>query len=295
MKGKDTIEHITNELIKAIEAGAGEWRMPWSYADGAWFPTNATTGVAYRGGNVISLMVEQMNHGYTNPLWATYKQWTAVGGQVRKGERSTPLVFWAPVEKQNAKGEVSKTMIPNGFSVFNIAQQDGYEISEISGTSELEPGEYELWLNDWFANVPAQIGEGKPCYIPSQDRVLMPPKAAFTSLENYWGTLAHELIHWTGHPSRLNREQRTSKMSAEYAMEELIAELGAAFTCGALGVPTANRQADHASYLASWVRALKTEPGILWSVASLAQHAADHLWTYQPTAIEPADKELANV
>lgn len=292
MKAADVMADIVDRLIAEIENGAAEWRMPWNTATG--LPHNAVTGNAYRGGNIIALWIEALTCGYTSAGWATYKQWQSVDAQVRKGERGTRLIRW--VEKK-ADGETSKVadtpvggdakrgrLIPVSFSVFNIAQCD-----TVANTVTVDPTpRHEGNFAHFFDAVPATIrwGTGNPCYLPDLDEVRMPEWEAFHTTAAGHATLAHELAHWTAHPSRLDRDLTGRYGDDSYAMEELIAEMSAAFTCAEVGIAPAIRD-DHAPYLDHWLRVLKAEPRHLWSVASTAQAATDHLASYSaPAAVE---------
>ena len=269
--------------------------MPWTHDGTYGVPRNTLTGQTYRGGNVLALWAVSARQGWGHE-WATFKQWQKIGATVRKGERGTHCIYWnvKPAETTtdvdpDTGDEVTLTTGPRvrwarAFVVFNAAQVDGYA-STATVQSEPEPCE----VADWFARIPADVvwGGGNPCFIPSQDRVLMPSAAAFTTEAARWGTLAHELGHWTGHPDRLARVYGKRFGDDAYAAEELVAELSAAFTCATLGIPTQPRE-DHAPYLAHWCRVLKADPSIMWSIASKAQAATDHLVSYQPAAAESA-------
>jgi antirestriction protein ArdC len=283
MKGTEAMELVVTKLVEQIEAGAGEWKMPWQ-AGFTGMPRNAETKVAYRGGNVIACWLEAEAKGYSDQTWATYNQWGHLDGQVRKGEKGLHLVKWSSVPDRT-KDDGSMRMIPNGFVVFNIAQVDGLPDAPLDGPDPLV-------VIDEFAPeamcamldaVPAQRAAGKPSYSPSLDRVMMPPIEAFVSPLAYYATLAHELVHWTGHSSRLDRELSSRFGSNAYAVEELIAELGAAFTCHSYGVDVADRP-DHAQYLSSWCSVLRETPSVLWTVASKAQAALDHIEAYSTVA-----------
>lgn len=275
-KVQDMAAAVVEQIIARIEAGAGTWEMPWRMTAECGVPFNATTGVAYRGGNVMVLWVTQLAHGWDSPRWATYKQWRAADHQVRKGEKGTHLIHWSVKETVDDAGElVSRRLVPNMFVVFHVEQTDYVgehpELEELAAERPVyEPDVFDRLLGA----VPATITAGRPAYNFVLDRVTIPPPEAFTSREDYQATLAHELVHWTGHSSRLAREYGKRFGDQAYAVEELTAELGAAFLCAAHGVRPSARN-DHAAYLASWVSVLRAEPMVLWSVASAAQKAAD--------------------
>jgi antirestriction protein ArdC len=275
MKAADIAQRTVDELITRIEAGAGTWEMPWRMTAAAGMPHNATTGVAYRGGNIVALWMEQLIHGYATAQWATYRQWQGADRQVRKGSKGTHLIHWARKEIVADDGTVTERMVPNSFVVFHVEQTEYVgehpELDELS----LEPTEFVPEYFDLvLAAVPAQLAVGNPSYSPTFDRVMMPPRDAFDVSTDYQATLAHELVHWTGHESRLAREYGKRFGDQAYAVEELVAELGAAMLCGAHGVQPSARN-DHAAYLQHWITVLRAEPMVLWQVAGAAQRAAD--------------------
>lgn len=284
MKASEIASRVVEELIARIEAGAGTWEMPWRMTAAAGIPMNATTGVPYRGGNIIALWIEQMIHGYDTPRWATYKQWRANNHQVLKGQKGTHLIHWALKETTADDGTVSQRLIPNSFVVFHVDQTEYVgehrELEELADVpAEFVPEAFDLLL----AAVPATIAAGMPAYHAGFDRVTMPPRETFVSTGDYQATLAHELVHWTGHESRLARSYGKRFGDRAYAVEELTAELGAAMLCGAHGV-TPSARADHAAYLANWISVLRDEPMVLWSVAGAAQKAVDRIDSYSEAA-----------
>lgn len=282
MNAADVMGDIVDRLIIEIENGANEWRMPWNAATG--LPHNAATGNAYRGGNILALWLEAITHGYTLSAWATYKQWQSIDAQVRKGETGTRLIRWVE-KKRNDNTDTTTTdedtaatrLIPVPFTVFNIAQCDSTTAASTTPTPRHEGN-----FAHFFDAIPAVIrwGAGSPCYVPALDEIRMPDWGAFHTTAAGHATLAHELAHWTGHPTRLDRDLTGRFGDDAYAVEELIAEMSAAFTCAEVGIAPAIRD-DHAPYLAHWLRVLRAEPRHLWSVASAAQAATDHLTTYQ--------------
>lgn len=282
MKLTDLATDVVDRLIAQIEAGAGEWKMPWSTA--GLTPHNATTGVGYRGGNIVVLWVSQLAHEYRSPQWATYKQWRSNGRQVRKGQHGTHLVHWSRKETTDDEGNTYSRLVPNSFVVFNLDQTDAVDAD--GEHFDLREATEQTWfpeaMQTTLSLIPATIAVGMPCYIPALDRVMMPPVEAFDSTNHYMSTLAHELIHWTGHSSRLNRDLTGRFGDEAYAMEELVAELGSAFMCANYGIGAAQRL-DHAPYLAHWISVLRADPTVLFTVGSLAQRAVDHLeHDYQP-------------
>jgi antirestriction protein ArdC len=301
MKAAEAIAGIVARLVAQIEAGATGWEMPWRNFSVAGWPTNAVSGRHYRGGNAIVLAVTAYTVGYPTARWATYKQWASIGAHVRRGERATTAIYW---HAQPATDDGSASDDDDGqtaadvnggpaawarsFSVFNAAQIDNDPQPDTSRV-DVDRVERDAVAEAWFANIPAAAvvgwGEGNPCYRPGVDRIVMPPFDAFDTAADAYATLAHELAHWTGHPSRLNRSFGVRFGDHAYAAEELVAELSAAFTCALVGIDTVART-DHAGYLAHWCQLLRRTPSALWSIAAKAQAATDLLDSYQPDAGE---------
>lgn len=282
MKADEVMSSVVEQLIATIEAGAGEWVMPWTGVH-ARLPYNHTTTVGYRGGNVVALWMQQMARAYPTAAWATYKQWASIKCQVRKGERGVHLVKWAKIERVDASGELRSLMIPNAFVVFNAAQVDGLPDEPAVPPALLEHYEF----TDMVYRTGARIIDGRPAYSPQLDVVMMPPAAAFNTEDDWLSTMAHELAHWTGHESRLARVYGKRFGDEAYAAEELVAELSSAFTCCDYGIVPGARN-DHAAYLANWIAMLRADPSILWSVASKAQAATDHLLSYRTVEVHHA-------
>lgn len=285
MKGQDVMDEVVARLVEMMEAGAETWTMPWAKIATGGYPVNAITGHEYRGGNVLALAYYGAHKGYRTARWATYKQWQSIGATVRKGEKGTHIVFWSPVDRVKVVGAAAETGdeqtrtfhgFYKGFVVFNLDQVDnGPEVETPEPRPELERIET---AETFFQAIGADIryGGNAAFYNGTADYVQVPAFDQFTTSLHAYGTLAHELTHWTGHKSRLDRTFGKRFGDHEYAAEELVAELGAAFTCARIGIDTVART-DHAAYLKHWVTMLKQTPSLLWSVASKAQAASDYL------------------
>ena len=297
MNAADVMDDVVARLVAAIEAGADTWDMPWRSLGTTGWPINAATGNRYRGGNVIALYLVAADRGYATARWATYRQWTALGAQVRQGERGTRGIFWKVTER-DTDDDTSDDDNParqrsawaRAFTVFNAAQVDNDPRAD-EAPLDVSPLQRDARAEAFFAAVPATVqwGGGNPCYRPATDDVLMPNFDAFDTAADAYSTLAHELIHWTGHRTRLGRIYGKRFGDDAYAAEELVAELGAAFTCAVVGIATVART-DHAGYLSHWTRMLRAQPAVLWTIASKAQAATDWLAAYSTT---PADLALA--
>jgi len=274
-KANEVMEAVTERLIASLEAGAvsGEWNRPWI---GGEIAMNAVTGNQYSGGNLIVLWV--LGEDFGSQYYATYKQWQSVGAQVRKGESGITLVKWTPIEcKDHGKDEMCMNCgraIPKAFTVFNSTQVDGWD-----GETQNEDVR-RCDLDHYFGSVGATIKHGaNASYNKRTDEVTVPHFEAFESAEAYYATLGHEMIHWTGHADRLNRQYGEKFGDDAYAFEELVAELGSAMLCASLGITDTPRP-DHARYLKHWVHVLKQNYRVLWTAASAAQKAVTFIMSH---------------
>lgn len=267
-------DQIASALL-AMTDDAGNWRPCWHNA-GLAMPANAITKRSYQGANILSLWVAQLSHSYPRALWASYKQWEAAGAQVRKGQHGTPITFFGTHTSENDAGERKSYRLAKSSYVFNLAQVDGFNVEErIAGNPE-DPIDH---ADTFVRRSGAQVYHGPeidpPHFSPRDDRICMPPFASFVSSEAYYAVLLHELTHWTGAPRRLARESLVH-YARHRALEELVAELGAAFLCADLGI-SAEPRADHASYLKSWHSSLKNEPDAFMRAVGMASAAAQYL------------------
>jgi antirestriction protein ArdC len=273
---KELYATVTAHVVRQIEDGAGEWRMPWEAIAETGQPVNATTRQAYRGANHLWFSLVAQSRGWRGH-WATYKQWQSIGAQVRKGERATQGVHWSTVVRKDDRGEEigERRLVPHAFSVFNACQVDGFEAPpEVPRDTPERIADADRFLTAVGGSV--RHGGNRAFYAPAGDYIQLPELEQFTSVVAYYATSAHEHAHWTGHGARLARDLTGRFGSESYAAEELVAELSAAFTCAHLGISTTPRR-DHAAYLASWLRVLRADPSALFTVASKAQGATDYL------------------
>ena len=282
----DIYQRITDRIVEAIEAGAGDWRMPWhSGANGSApvLPINAASGKPYRGVNTVVLWATAQAEAYPSAVWATYRQWTELGAQVRKGEKSSPVVFWKISDREQQEeaedqedGRRSR-VFARGYSVFNAAQVDGYQAPALPVLPEIERVAH---AEAFFAATGLDIRHGgnRAFYRPAEDHIQMPPFEVFREAVAYYATLAHEATHATGHASRCARDLKGRFGDEAYAAEELIAELGAAFLCADLALAPEPRP-DHAAYVASWLKVLRGDKRAIFTAAANAQRAADWLGT----------------
>ncbi len=272
-------EIVTDRILKMLEAGTVPWRRPWA---GGESPRNGQTRKNYRGVNVFLLGCK----GYESPDWLTYKQAKDLNGQVRKGEKSTPVIFWKWLEKKEK--EASDTDEPKSkrilllryYSVFNISQCDGLPANKFSRPDLVNyPVNPIESANKVIRSMPhcpeITHGGGKAEYDILADCVNMPPRERFKQSAEYYSALFHELTHATGHDSRLNRKFGGRFGDSTHAKEELVAEMGAAFLCGHTDIE--NTLDNSAAYLQSWIRHLKGDSKLAIIAAAQAQKAADYI------------------
>lgn len=275
-------DDITAKIIGAIESGLATgrgYRMPWHSAGGR--PVNVATGRAYRGINVLMLWGEMQERGFSSPLWGTFKQWQGKGAKIRKGEKASLVVFWKDLPaKDQAEGdeeEAGKRFVLKTSWAFNASQVEGYEEAG-EPVAPHEPSAAEHLVR--AAGVDVRFGGDRAFYHPKLDYVQLPPMSDFVNVPAFQSVLLHEAAHWTGHASRLEREFSKRFGDSAYAMEELVAELTAAFLCADLGVSNTPR-IDHAEYVANWLQVLKNDSRAIFSAASAATKAADFLLHFQ--------------
>jgi antirestriction protein ArdC len=279
----DVYQRVTFQISTAIEQGVGNWRMPWHTSGRyAFSPINVVSRKPYRGVNTLCLWAAAQSKGYERGEWATYQQWQERGAQVRKGEKATLVVFWkyanSSVEEQNGEERSTsegRLLFTRGYSVFNAAQVDAYN-AKPDADAPIE--ERIASAEDFFRRVPAKVAHqgNRAFYSPADDSITLPPFAAFFTPADYYSTRAHETGHWTSHASRCDRQLGKRFGDSAYAVEELVAELTAAFTLAQLGLSSEPR-ADHAQYIASWLRVLKADTRAIFTAASKAQQATDYI------------------
>lgn len=294
---KDCYAEITAAIIADLEKGIRPWVKPW--VSGSKTPSRPlrSTGEPYRGINVLCLWLAADRAGYRSNYWFTYNQARDLGAHVRKGEKSSPVVYanlYTKTEDDDAR-EPEEKRVPflKAYSVFNAEQIENlperFAVKQVSAESgfDHEPNERAV---EFFANTGAAIREDQESarYSILEDAIYMPPFRAFEQADRYYSTLAHELTHWTGHPKRTPRVFPKSAFTPQtYAREELVAELGAAFLCADLGINLTPRP-DHADYIGHWLQVLRNDKRAIFQAASYAQRATDFLHALKPQAIKKA-------
>ena len=275
---------VTSQIVNAIEQGVSNWRMPWHTSGKfAFSPINVASHKPYRGINTLCLWAAAQAKGYERGEWGMYQQWQERGAQVRKGEKATLVCFWkfanssseSQDEGEEHSASTSRLLFTRGYSVFNAAQVDGYTPKT---DAETPVQERIACAEEYFSRIPARvIHQGnRAFYSPDTDSITLPPFFAFFTPMDYYSTRGHETGHWTSASSRCDRQLGKRFGDQAYSVEELVAELTAAFTLAHLGLSSEPRP-DHAQYIASWLRVLRADKRAIFTAASKAQQATDYL------------------
>ncbi len=284
----DIHTRITNQIIAQLEAGVRPWTQPWKAGAPVSRPLRHD-GTPYSGVNILLLWSEAATRGFTASTWMTFRQALALGGHVRKNERGAMVVYANQIIREEADeaGKPVEQRIPflKVYTVFNLDQIDGlperYALQpQPTFNPEVRIGAADAFFRACGADI--RHGGGSAFYAPGPDFVQMPAFESFQDAQSYYATLGHEMIHWTRHSSRLDRNLGRQRHGDEgYAREELVAELGAAFLCADLGLTPESRE-DHAAYIASWLQVLRDDRRFIVSAAAHAQRAVAWLHGLQP-------------
>lgn len=287
----DIYTKVTNQIVAQLELGVRPWLKPWNAENAAGRISRPLrhNGQPYKGINILMLWASAELQGFTSPFWLTFQQAKLLGGHIRKGEHGSPVVYAATFKTSDtdAEGQDVEAEIPflKEYTVFSADQCEGLpQLFYQTTTPPASPLERIERAETFFTNTKADIrtGGNRAYYAMDSDYVRMPPFETFCDAESHAATLAHELTHWTRHPSRLNREFGRKRWGDEgYAMEELVAELGAAFLSADLQITPEVRD-DHASYIDSWLKVLQNDKRAIFSAASHASKAVELLHSLQP-------------
>jgi antirestriction protein ArdC len=300
LKSNDIYSSITQKIINDLEKGELTWRKPWNaknLAGNVMLPLR-WNDIPYTGINTIMLWATAADKGYSSPYWMTYKQALDMKAHVRRGEKGSTVVYADKIIKDETKedGTTDVQRIPflKLYTVFNASQLEGlpeqfYKLPEptiVNSEKRIEE------IEQFFKEVNAEIYTGgKAAYYEHTDRIEMPPFECFNNAAGYYGTLAHEVTHWTKHTSRLNRDFNRKKWGDEgYAKEELVAELGSCFLGAVLGFEPITKE-DHAAYIQSWLKVLKNDNRFIIHAASQAQKAVEYIHDLQKKEI-PVQKPV---
>lgn len=293
---KDTIyELVTDKIVAALEAGTVPWHKPWNPGTAP----RSVEGHVYRGINAFLLSMSE----YNSPFWITFNQAKKRGGTVRKGEKSTMVVFWKRLmitEKNEATGKPERKMIPmlRFYRVFNLEQTDGVKVPKAVAEFDAAKVAHEAIVEaeaivSGYPSPPTIRFEDndRAFYVPSTDIITVPSLAAYNVRDEFYSTLFHEMGHSTGHPDRLNRKMTGGFGSHDYGREELVAEMTSAFLCAESGIEVTFD--NSAAYLASWIRTIKEDVRAVVVAAGAAQRAADHILGRTFEDEKPADEAEA--
>jgi antirestriction protein ArdC len=288
---QDVYSRVTAAIIADLERGVRPWLKPWNaeHAAGRINRPLRASGQPYKAINVLMLWASAVDQGFAAPIWMTFRQAKELGAGVKKGAKGSPVVYADHITRTETgeDGEEAERDIyyMKQYFVFNVEQIDGLPDHYYAvAAPPIDPVQRIDRADRFFANTQADIRHGgnTAYYAEAPDYVQMPPFVAFRDADSYYATLAHELTHYTKHPSRLDRDFGRKRWGdAGYAREELVAEIGAAFLCCDLGL-TPTPRADHASYLDHWLKVLEEDKHAIFQAAAHAQKACDYLHALRP-------------
>jgi len=283
-------KEVTDRICAALEAGVNPWSCPWNAAGTDALPRNAVSERAYSGINTMLLWIEASCRNWTDQRFLTFKQAKELGGTVRKGERGTRIVFWGTgkgtkIDKKSGEEVAASYKFLRAYTVFNVAQCDGlgqaYQPQPLADPSEDARRHAYAAADRFLTGTGAEFKHhsSEAYYVPSTDEIYLPRSDQFEDIERFYTVAFHELGHWTGHQSRLDRDLSKRFKLNQRAAEELIAEMTAAYVAGRFGMSTEIR---HAEYLATWLEVLRDDNSAIVTAASKASKAADFLFDIQP-------------
>lgn len=263
----DYVESVAELFIAELEKNNAPWQKSWTAAE---LPQSAVSGQPYHGVNMLHLMTAQMSNEYSDPRWITFKQAKELGGSIKKGEHGTQCIFWKKLLVEAPENSTQTTLetlckqtetrlIPCPFTIFNVEQCDGLKLEPLAHQNrEWTPIEAaERLLKASKATILEQV-QDRAFYSPTADVIVLPSRKQFKSAEDFYDTALHELGHWTGHSSRLNRDMSGGFGSQKYAREELRAEISSFMVGSAIGL--AHDCSRHSAYVSSWIQALRKDP-----------------------------------
>ena len=275
MAENEVYQIITDQIIESLNQGNIPWQRPWNLTN---LPKNYVSNKAYRGINNFLLVHSTFDSNY----WLTYKQAKNLGGNVKKGEKGTIVVFWATGKRtKNDDDSDSNYRILRFYKIFNLEQCEN--VREIKNRETVEENtEIEENLDiEWFMkslkHVPTiNYGGNRAFYRPSEDLIQIPSLSSFEQSDEYYNTHFHEIAHSTGHSIRLDRLEKDAFFgNHEYSNEELVAEMSACFLCGMSGIETTKD--NSVAYIQGWLKKLKSDPKCVVQAAGKAQKAVDYL------------------
>jgi antirestriction protein ArdC len=277
---RDLYAEVSQRIVSELEQGAAPWVKPWSATPGQNVPQNAVTNRPYSGCNVVLLWLAR-SRGWATPRFLTFKQAIEAGGNVRKSEHGTKVFFVKQLQIKDSTSEDSGTrLVPmlREYTVFNVDQCDNLPDRLRAGKPMRvrNPDTLDKLTDDFLRSTGADIreGHGEAYYVPGYDYISMPAFEAFKGADHFYNVAFHELTHWTGHRSRLDRDLKKRFDVRAYAAEELVAELGAAFLSAEFGF---DGDVRNAGYIANWIDLLKSDKRAFFTACSKASQAANYL------------------
>jgi len=300
LKPSEIREQITDQIIEALTNGKlPPWRKPWSNDPNApGLHTSLSTGQAYRGINQLILQIAASRQNFQSKWWGTFNQIKACGACVRRREKATRVVLWKPINRKrtNDDGEEVEDnfLVMREFCVFNAEQAEGlpqYQVGfarpQTNNSERFEEADAVIAAT----NADIRYGGNEAFYRQGGDFIQMPHRQQFESLESFYQTLSHELVHWTEHPTRLN----WNRPDEGYAMGELIAEIGGCFMMGELGLPTTESLENHAAYLKHWLKGLNGDSKFIFKAAAQATKAVEFVLSFSRVSAPAAEPVLEDV
>lgn len=308
MKNDELRDLVTRRIVELLESGdVGKWVKPWVTFGG---PRNLGSGRRYTGLlNILLLQARAFGAGFKYPFWATFNQIKNLGANVLKGQHASEVVFWKTTDtmavtadgtegEENSEGsknlKLRKRLILQYFKVFNLDQTTLSPEGVLNKMGFVPRNNTPIEHLETFAKaqgISIHQGSDRACYRVQADEIYMPVLGAFESEKDYYATLFHELVHSTGHPTRLNRDQTGSFGSEAYSREEITAELGSLYLCAELGI---EGKLQHPEYLKGWLEVLKADSKEIFRIAGHANRAVDLLLTKALGATTPESAELAS-
>lgn len=305
---------ITDKIVESLKAGTPPWRRPWSDLENAGSPTNVVSRRSYSGVNPLLLELVAQERGYASRWWATFRQWQDLGFRikarpphVKSGEWGAKVVFCKPVGQKTSGKQgredgpsepaerENRYLLLRTFTVFNAQQIEGdgaakYLARPRTASAFVDYAPAETVIQATEARI--VFGGGKAVYYPAEDFIHLPPKEAFESQKEYYATAFHELGHWSGHESRLNRLVRHARFGdAAYAFEELVAEIAGCFLSSELGLPQSAKLDNQTAYIANWLDVLRRDATAIFTASSQASAATDFILAFSRGQSGSADED----
>jgi antirestriction protein ArdC len=298
-------QRITDKIVEALKAGTAPWRKTWRSDGNCGTPSNAVSGRAYRGINILLLGLASVEQGFESKWWASYRQWQAFGGQVRRGEHGTQIIFYRPIVRKvtvNDDGEEKAETFPilRSWTVFNVAQVEGDAVEQFRSSKLIPVGHNFLDYRPAEEVITAtgadiRFGGDRAFYSPEDDFIQLPPKSSFLAEHDFYHTAYHELAHWSGNEQRLARLSKNARFGSRcYAFEELVAEIGGCFLTSEVGVPQSSELSNQQAYLSHWLRVLENDPKAIFTAATQASAASDFILSFsrKPDACAGEEEEV---